>query len=269
MIPAGKDELEPLQAGQPSSMTIDAERLTLELAEKRSGVSAPMQGMGSGTMSKRGVYSSMGTLSLLQEGNTRTDLNVTDIRYAHTKLGRLLSKQYAEFGTGTRARQFGGDAENINKAFEAIKDQTLCLPIAASTASVNREVEKQSDLMLVGVQQKHHSTIAQMLQAAGNQFTSPEQKKYLYGAIENSNNLMRLVFKHFLYDEVDQFVTNVEVPAQQPQQQAGGSAQQGASQGGGAPQSGGAADASQQGGLPPALQQLIGGSGQGPQGGGQ
>ena len=265
MIPAGKDELEPLQAGQPSAMTIDAERLTLELADKRSGVSAPMQGMGSGTMNKRGVYSSMGTLSLLQEGNTRTDLNVTDIRYAHTKLGRLLSKLYAEFGTGSRARLFGGDAQNIDKAFEAIKNNTLCLPISATSASVNKEVEKQSDLMLTGVQQKHHQTITQMLQAASNQFTPPELKKYLYGAIENSNTLMKMVFKSFNYDEVERFVTDVEAPAPQPQQQAGGSAQQGAPQGGGSLQAG----APPQGGLPPAIQQLLsGGAPQGQQGGG-
>ena len=266
MIPAQKDELEPLQAGQPSPMTIDAERLTLELAEKRSGVSAPMQGMGSGTMSKRGVYSSMGTLSLLQEGNTRTDLNVTDIRYAHTKLGRLLSKLYAEFGTGGRSSQFGGDKENIDKAFEAIRGNTLCLPIAAATASVNREVEKQSDLMLTGVMQKHHQMIGQMLQAAGNQFAPLEQKKYLYGAIENSNTLMKLVFKHFGYDETERFVTDVELPSQQPPQAGSPAAPGDQQQGGGQPQQ---SQAQGLDGLPPALQQLLSAGQGGQQGGGR
>jgi len=267
MIPAGKDELEAIQAGQPSPMSIEAEMLTLDLAEKRSGVSAPMQGMGSGTMSKRGVYSSMGTLSLLQEGNTRTDLNVTDIRYAHTKLGRLLSKLYSEFGIGSRARQFGGDAENIKSAFDAIREQSLCLPISASTASVNREVEKQSDLMLTGVMQKHHQVIAQMLQAASNQFTPPEQKKYLYGAIENANTLMKLVFKHFGYDETERFVTDVQAPqpgiagSQEGVLPPGQGQPQGVSQGGPAPQIPPSGPSGPGGtGLPPALQQLISGS---------
>ena len=273
MIPAGKDELEPLQAGQVSPVSIDEERLTLELAEKRSGVSAPMQGMGSGTMSKRGVYSSMGTLSLLQEGNTRTDLNITDMRYAHTKLGRVLSQEYAEFGFGQRAQQFGLDAQNILAAFDAIKAKKMCLPIYAATASVNREVEKQSDLMLTGVMQKHHQMIGQMLQAASNQFCPPEQQKYLYGAIENANTLMKLVFLHFGYDEVDRFVTDVE-PAQPPQGGLGGAPQLPPQQGptGGVPQEGGGqpgggqpGSGQPQVGLPPALAAMM----QGGMGGGR
>lgn len=156
----------------------------------------------------------MGTLALLQEGNTRTDLNITDIRYAHTKLGRLLSNQFAEFGFGDRARRFGLDAKYIQAALEGIRNKSLNLPVYASTASVNREVEKQADLMLSGVMQKHHQMIGQMMQAASNQFTPPEMKKYIAEAIEASNLLMRMVFKHFGYDEVERFVPDVTVQAQ-------------------------------------------------------
>jgi hypothetical protein len=221
MLPGKKDDIEALDAGQVSSMTIDEEHLSLDLAEKRSGVSGPTQGMGSGMMSKRGVYSSAGTLSLLQEGNTRTDLNITDIRYAHTKVGRVLSQEFAEFGPGNdRVRRFGMDAEKIKKAFELIQSGSINLPITAATASINREVEKQSDLMLTGVMQKHHQMVGQMLQAASNQFSPPEMKKYLFEAIDAANTLMKSVFRHFGYDEVDKFVPAVEQapPAPQPGQ---------------------------------------------------
>lgn len=226
MLPGAKDDIEALEAGQVSPMTIDEERLSLELAEKRSGVSAPMQGMGSGAMSKRGVYSSMGTLSIMQEGNTRTDLNITDIRYAHTKMGRLLAHEYADFGVGDdRVRKFGLDAPLIVQAFKMLHDGSINLPVYASTASVNREVEKQSDLMLTGVMQKHHQMIGQMLQAASNQFAPPAMAKYLYDAIDSANTLMKSVFKHFDYDEVDQYVPDVE-PPKPPQPPAAGGQQQ-------------------------------------------
>ncbi len=249
-LPGKKGDIEGLSPGQVSPMMIDEERMSLELAEKRSGVSAPIQGMGSGVMSKRGVYSAMGTLSLLQEGNTRTDLNITDIRYAHTKLGRLLSKQYAEFGLGTRPRQFGLDGPAIQAAFEGIRDKAICLPVSASTASVNREVEKQADIMLSGLMQKHYQMIGQMLQAASNQFTPPEMKQYLNDSIEAANTLMKSVFRHFGYDEVERYVPEVQAAAapQAPQRALPGG-MSAAPGGGGAPKPPGPAGTPQ--GAPP------------------
>src|SRR5207248_644900 len=120
--------------------------------EKRSGVSAPTQGMGSGFNTKRGQYTAMGTLSLLQEGNTRTDLNITDMRYAHTKLGRLLCSEYARFGIGDERQQaFGELSQKIEAALYAMDKKKLILPVAASSASLNREVEKQNDILISGL----------------------------------------------------------------------------------------------------------------------
>jgi hypothetical protein len=207
-VPAKKDEAEGMSPGQVSSMTIDEERLTLELAEKRSGVSGPIQGMGSGTMSKRGVYSSMGTLSLLQEGNTRTDLNITDIRYAHTKLGRIIARQEAEFGADSSKRfeRYGDMAQRVQQALQLIKQGRITLPVYASTASVNREVEKQNDMMLTGLAQRHYQTIAQMLQMTNSPVMDPTQKQYLLDAIDAGNYLMKSVFRHFGHDEPEKFV---------------------------------------------------------------
>ncbi len=225
-VPARKDEIEGLSCGEVNPLTIEEEQLSLELAEKRSGVSAPLQGMGSGAMTKRGVYSSMGTLSLMQEGNTRTDLNVTDIRYAHTKLGRIIAKQEAEFGSddSSRYKRYGKMGSLVQQALQAYKDGVITLPVYAATASVNREVEKQSDLMLSGLMQKHHQMIAQMLGAAANQFTPPEVKKYMTDAVESANALMKSVFRHFGYDEVDRYVPDAQPPAQgtQPPEMGGG-----------------------------------------------
>jgi len=214
MLPAEKDEIEPLAHGELSPIAIEEERLTLELAEKRSGVSAPQQGYGAGTNTKRGVYTAIGTLSLLQEGNSRTDLNITDIRYANTKAGRLFARQYAFFGAGEeRLEMFGAEkAKLIEQALEGLRKKKLALPIYSSTASVNREVEKQNDLMLTNIMLRHYSTITTMLQTVQNAMLPQEVRTYVGEATKAANGLMKLVLQHFGYDEVERLVPEPPKP---------------------------------------------------------
>lgn len=230
MLPArqttGQKEIEPLEFGTPVQGEIDSERLSLELAEKRSGVSPPMQGSGAGTNTKRGVYTAMGTLSILQEGNTRTDLNITDIRYSHTRLGRLLCKEYGSFGVGEeRLAQFGAISHKIEMALDAIAAGKMALPVYAATASVNLEVEKQSDLMLVNVMSKYHQDITGMLGALSNPMLKESQPliaEYIPKAIEAGRIMMESVMRHFGRDEVNRLVPKVNTtPPQPPQQQQG------------------------------------------------
>jgi hypothetical protein len=256
MIPGKKDEIEPLDCGTPVQGEIDSERLSMDLADKRSGVSPPMQGSGSGTNTKRGIYTAMGTLSVIQEGNTRTDLNITDIRYAHTKLGRLLCKLYAKFGIGDREVMFGERGKQIKAALDAMMDGKLALPVYAATSSVNREIEKQNDLMLMGISERYHQTVAGMLQAASNPMTPPAIRDYTQKALQAANTLMQSVFRHFGYDEVDRLAPKPEVSSEgvQPQGQNGGQGQ---------PPPGAQAGASGAGPVDPAqmLQSLLVGEG--------
>jgi hypothetical protein len=238
MLPARQGEIEPLQHGEVSQLTIDEERLSIELAEKLSGVSPPMQGYGAGTNTKRGVYTAMGTLSLMQEGNTRTDLNVTDIRYAHTKLGRIILNQYANFGLGDRVAMFGKMGDRLREAMDLVKQKAIALPVYASTASVNREVEKQADIMLTQMMQKHYSMVAQMLMQAQNAMLPEPVKKYIGDSVQAANLLMKSVMRHFGRDEVDRLVPDAEVV---PPQGGGGPS---------GPQGGGGQPSAQAGGSP-------------------
>lgn len=267
IIPAEDGEIAPLEHGEVSPMSIDEERLALDLAERRSGVQPPMQGMGAGTNSKRGVYSAMGTLSLLQEGNTRTDLNITDLRYAHTRVGRVVGNQYAEFGIGEeRSRLFN---PLLSEAVAQAKAKRLVIPVYSSTASVNREVEKQNDLMLVNVVMRHYQAIGQMLQSVSNPMLPEQIKEYLTGAITAANIMMRSVMRHFGYEDPERLVPDVKAPVTP-----GGSGQGGPP---GIPAQGGPpspqATPPQGGGLPSgpesnplaALQSVLGGGGGRPQ----
>jgi hypothetical protein len=218
VLPAEKDEIEALGHGELSPINIDDLRLLLDLAERRSGVSPPQQGYGAGvTTGRRGVYTAMGTLALMQEGNSRKDLNVSDMRDAHTRLMRLVTKLYGTFGkqndfhNAKRLGIFGKKAVNIRAAIDEIVGGRLALPVYASTASVNREVEKQNDLMLSQIMVRHYQMVAQMLGGLGQVMTPPDVKVYLTDVIKASNSLMKTILRNFGHDDVDILVPEPQV----------------------------------------------------------
>lgn len=220
MLPADKDEIEALNMGEVSQLSIDEEKLSLDLAERRSGVSPPQQGFGAGSQSgKRGVYSAAGTMSLLQEGNRRTDSTIADIRYAHARLGQVLSRQYAFLGLDAKKLPFFGEqADLIREAASFVKSGKLGLTVNASSASVNREIEKQSDLMLRQIMSQHYQEVNQMIQSVINVASPEPVKDYLRNVIDASNKLMRQILRSFDKDDATILVPEVDFDAK-PQQQ--------------------------------------------------
>ena len=220
MLPADVGEIEPLTQGEVSQLSIEEEKLSIDLAERRSGVSPPMQGMGAGSaQGKRGVYSAAGTLSLLQEGNRRTDSTIADIRYAHARLGQILSRQYAFLGLDSKKLAFfGTQADLIREAASYVKSGKLGLTVNASSASVNKEIEKQNDLMLTQIINKHYQSIGQLIQSIQSVQTSPAVKDYFQHVIDASNKLMRGILRNFDRDDSEILIPEVNLNAgkQQP-----------------------------------------------------
>jgi hypothetical protein len=210
-LPAIKDEIEAIAHGDVSNINLDELRLLLELAERRSGVSPPQQGMGAGAPGKRGIYSAMGTLSLIQEGNSRKDLNVSDMRDSHVRLMRLVSYQYGTLGRDSkyqeeRLKLFGKKASVIKEALDMVADGRMGLPCYSSTASINKEVEKQNDVMLTQIMTRHYQMIAQLIGAMSSVMTPPQVKQYFVEVIIASNLLMKKILRNFGHDEVDRLV---------------------------------------------------------------
>lgn len=102
----------------------DEEKLRLDFAERDRDASWTMRSYGAGTQTKRGVYTAIGTLSLLQDGDPHIDLNMSDLRYLHAKLGRLVSRQYAESGSEDVARvaAFGEKGALMKKLFQTLRE---------------------------------------------------------------------------------------------------------------------------------------------------
>lgn len=259
MIPAEKDEIEPMAHGDVSQVNLDELRILLDLAERRTGVSPPQQGFGAGTQSgKRGIYSAMGTLSVLQEGNSRKDLSVSDMRDSHVRLMRLVSRQYGVFGAKSKFHEarlelFGKKAPLIKEALEKIVNKKIGLPCYSSSASVNREVEKQNDIMLVQLMDRHYQMITQLLTMIMNPMAPPAAKQYGIEVMVASALLHKKILKNFGHEEVGRLVPDplkalqAQIAAQAKQQQQlpqggpGGQPQPGSPQPQGAPASSGGA----------------------------
>lgn len=212
IVPGEKDEIEIMNLGTSAESSVPEEQLTLQLAERRAGIDMAIQGSGSGTQNPRkGIYSAMGTFSVMQQSNRRSNLRTTDMRYAHVSLGRLLLKLYATFGLGDKAKIFGKNAPLLQKALENSIKGRVSFPIRAATASVNRELEKQNDMLLVNVLRQHHMGVAQILQGVSSGQLPPDMQKYLMDTIISANALMHDLLRGFGKDDTSRLLPEPEI----------------------------------------------------------
>jgi hypothetical protein len=206
MIPAEKDEIEALPLGNTSApITTDDEELTLRLVAARSGVDPASGGTGGGIVNaKRGIYSAQGTAIAMQSVNNRNGLRTNDMRSAHVRLAIKIIKQYAYFGIdGNLKRRYGDDATILDKALQAYRDGKLGLLIKAATASNNRELDKQNDMLLMQTMSNAQQQDMQMLGALQTPNMPPEMKDFVIQSISAKNTLIRRIYRSFNHPDVD------------------------------------------------------------------
>lgn len=198
IIPAPPGSIEWLSLGRNPVETIQDENLVRQEAAERAGVHPSASGSGSGGPNKKGVYSAMGTLATMQEGNSRTDMNLAMFRNAHVLLGQTLLGLYANFGVNKEAlKRYGDDAPLLEEALEAYSAGTMRAVVRAGTASVNKEVEKQNLMLMMKDLRQHYQQAIGMLQMIENPMTPPDIKTYLAEAMQGLNAMMRWAVRNF------------------------------------------------------------------------
>lgn len=212
-LPFNPDEAEIKQLGTNYPSSVQEEEMTLALAKARFGTDmSSAEGSGSGTVNKKGGYSSMGTFSIMQQGARRINVNITDFRYMHLNIGRKSLIQYSEFGVGeNRLKYLGAQGKYLRMAMESIKSGRLELPIKAATASINKEIEKQTGMLFTQVMQRHYGTIGQLLQGVTNPTIPPEIKKFLIGSISGMSYIMGKLLRAFGYDDITRMQPELKV----------------------------------------------------------
>jgi hypothetical protein len=167
LIPADPEEIEALQFGSNAmAYSTEDEQLTLSLAGIRAGVDPASGGSGGGIVNqKKGIYSAQGTAMSMQSQNNRNNLRMSDMRSCHIRMGRKMLRMYAHFGLGNKIRKYGDKAEVLKMALENYKADKLGLVIKPTTASMNREMERQNEILLTTTLERLYAGDLQLMQA--------------------------------------------------------------------------------------------------------
>ena len=210
VIPASKDELEWFQGQEPGQGSIQDEELTLRLAAERAGVGPAIAGMGAGGPNKKGQYGSMGTLAVMQDGNSRVNHRVSDFRHSHVKLLSTNTDMYAEFGTGRSGSMFGLDDKLLEEALSDFRSRKSRIPIRAATASANKEVDKQNKMLLRNALAQHNMEQIKLIQAISGPQIPPPAKQFMMDVVKSQDAMMKSTLRDFGFDNPDLYVPEMK-----------------------------------------------------------
>lgn len=218
VVPFKKDAFEHIPLGNPAmaAMSSQNEATILQLIEARTAVGPAIAGMGSGSPNKKGQYGSMGTLSVMQDSNSRSNFRTSDFRHSHVELVNMIVQIYGVYGLGTPGSLLGQDDDLLDEALQDFVSGKIRIPIRSANASANKEVEKQNLMLLGNWLQGHHKNIIQMLQAIEQAQIPPAAKEFFVKVIESQNHLAKQLFRSFGFDQPDEFIPDA------PEQMRGG-----------------------------------------------
>jgi hypothetical protein len=217
-MPFGKDEFEHYDVGNPmmGSLSLENEAAMIQQARERAGVGPAVAGQGAGGLMGRGrnaQYGSMGTLAVMQDSNTRVAHRTSDFRHAHVKLFGLLTDMYGAMGLGRKGSLFGLDDRLLTEALQDYLERRVKIPIRAATASANKEVTKQNELLLNQATMMYVKESSTMIQAVMNAQAPPFYKKWLVSIVKSRTRLMQQIVRDFqLSDQPEEYIPDVEFP---------------------------------------------------------
>jgi hypothetical protein len=210
-IPARQGELEYIKAGTDVGYNNAPDEFIQACAKERAGVDPAMGGTGGGVVNpKRGIYSAAGTSMILMQQNNRNSLRTSDMRSAHVKLGQKLGIMYATFGIGDRLRRYGTNADILKKALDAVAKGSLGLRLRPTSASLNKELERQNDILLSDRLQGYYQRQAQIIEAMMNPQCPPPMKDYFAQTLIASRVLMQALVRNFNKSNVDAYLPQVK-----------------------------------------------------------
>ncbi len=219
-LPFNNGEFEHYNVGNVDAgqLSMANEQAMIQQARERFGVGPPVGGAGAGTTNKKGQYGSMGTMAVLQESNSRNNHRTSDFRHSHVKLIGLLTDMYGAMGLGRKGSVFGLDDKLLEEALSDFLERKVRIPIRAATASANKEVTKQNELLLNQALDAYVKSMSSAIQAVENASLPPYYKKWLKETAIGKVHLMQQIVRDFqLSDQPEEFVPNIEFPAEQEQ----------------------------------------------------
>ena len=216
MVPAREGEIERIQAGADVGYNDAPDQFIMACAKERAGVDPAIGGTGGGLVNnKRGIYSASGTSMVLIQQNNRNNLRMSDMRSAHTRIAIKLMDMYSNFGIGERLRRYGTQAENLKAALSAYASKTLGFRLRPTTASANKELDRQNDILLAGALERHYASSAQMIQALAQPNMPPALAKYYTDVLTAGTAIYRTICGNFNHPDMNKLVPKFDPAPQQ------------------------------------------------------
>ena len=210
MIPAKDGEVEVLKTGADVGYSSEADQFIMACAKERAGVDPAIGGTGGGIVNnKRGIYSASGTSMMLLQQNNRNNLRMSDMRSAHIRIAKKLVNMYANFGIGPKLRKYGDGADSLKAALSAYKTESLGFRLRPASASNNRELERQNDILLSSSLAGFYERSAQMIQAAITPNCPPQLVEFYNQTLLANNALFKGILRNFNHDDVMRLLPKV------------------------------------------------------------
>jgi hypothetical protein len=122
---------------------------------------------------------------------------------------------YGKMGTGERAELLGLDTPILREALQDYLEKRIQIPMRAATASANKEVEKQNDMLLKQSMYQHNQQQIQLVQAIEqNQQIADPVKKWMIKIQQSQDQMMKRLLRNFGYDQPDEFVPDLDLEKQ-------------------------------------------------------
>jgi hypothetical protein len=227
-----KDEIEYFKTGADVGYSDGPDQFHMAIAKERTGVDPASGGTGGGIVNpKRGIYSAAGTSMVMMQQNNRNNLRMGDMRSAHVKLGLKFLTMYSNFGIGEKIRKYGNEAVKLKKALDSYKEGTLGLRLRPSTASMNKALDQQNDVLLSDRLDRYYQAQAQIIQALNTPGIPEPMKEYYFDMLLATKATMQALLRNFNKDNTDTILPDVAKIITAFQQASGGAAGAGAGNG--------------------------------------
>ncbi|HEX4503159.1 MAG TPA: hypothetical protein VH187_18655 [Scandinavium sp.] len=213
---AKKDNFMHYEMANPAmaGLSLQNKQAMVMQAKERAGVGPPIAGMGAGSTNKKGQFGSMGTMAVLQAGNSRDAHRTSGFRYASIQLYSVTTDFYGFMKLG--------DTDIQRQALQDYVERRIKIPIRAADASMNKEVTKQNEIILTQAYGAFVKETSSLLQAYQNPTSGdPVYKKWLRSIIIGKVRMFQQIIKDFqLSDNPQEFCPDIEFPKEQPNAQA-------------------------------------------------
>ncbi len=201
-------DLEEFQLGEVHQSNFVLHSLLRDYHERRTKVTDYTLGKESGTMKSRATAT--GTLALLQESGRHFDLVINNSRKAFSELAYQIIELYAQYRPEKVFEVDGGDGKMDSVFLPSIENlrEDYNFTCTATSMTVNKEIEKQSNLLLL---QQLGQIFSQMIQLISTclapQVQMPDElKSFVFGVIRSYYTMAKDLVRSFEKIDINNYV---------------------------------------------------------------